>query len=55
MKAKKKLLCLVITLLFITTLVAEEFGSYNPNVLTICFSADLVGNTRGELAIQKEN
>ena len=52
---KALLLAVLLVVFTITTLVSDTNIEYHPGLITVCFSADLVGNTRGEFNITHEN
>ncbi|MCL2064931.1 MAG: S8 family serine peptidase [Candidatus Cloacimonetes bacterium] len=54
-KKKSIFFSLLLVFLTISVLVSENLEDFHPGMITVCFSADLVENTRGELAISIEN
>ena len=48
-------ICLVILFIPTTDIFAEDLGEFWPGKITICFSAELIGNTVGEFEITYED
>lgn len=51
----RKVFCLLSVILFVVTtgLMAGSTDDFVPGVIVICFSAELIGNTVGEISVEK--
>ena len=54
---KSFILCVLVIAMSINSLISQnvDFVDYHPGMITVCFSADMVGNSRGDFSITIED
>jgi len=50
-KIKHAILCVIIAIAFFTGIIADEPLTFHPGIVSVCFDAGMIGNTRGEFNV----